>query len=156
MEANITYIPTTFYFFLDFQVLQGNMNHIPPFPSIHISMVKLRDCYGIVILLHIIRLFITSNAPLQAKIAHSVFKHRFYDTLFPFMLLGRELSYSRRLSMTESGAVVVKTGVGEPILAHAPTDIASEFGFFFNQHAVEDMSLNTLVPYRFNFRFQLL
>ncbi|KAI8440091.1 hypothetical protein MSG28_001513 [Choristoneura fumiferana] len=39
--------------------------------------------------------------------------------------IGRELSYSRRLSMTESGGVVVKTGVGEPILAHAPTDIAS-------------------------------
>ncbi|KAI8440093.1 hypothetical protein MSG28_001515 [Choristoneura fumiferana] len=46
---------------------------------------------------------------------HFVF---FYD-------IGRELSYSRRLSMTESGGVVVKTGVGEPILAHAPTDIAS-------------------------------
>ncbi|XP_072941668.1 proton-coupled zinc antiporter SLC30A1 [Epargyreus clarus] len=41
------------------------------------------------------------------------------------LLAGRELSYSRRLSMTEGGGVVLKTGAGEPILAHAPTDIAS-------------------------------
>lgn len=41
------------------------------------------------------------------------------------LLAGNELSYSRRLSMTESGVVVLKTGVGEPALAHAPTDIAS-------------------------------
>lgn len=41
------------------------------------------------------------------------------------LLAGRELSYSRRLSMTESGGVVLKQGVGEPVLAHAPTDIAS-------------------------------
>ncbi|XP_059060260.1 proton-coupled zinc antiporter SLC30A1 [Achroia grisella] len=41
------------------------------------------------------------------------------------LLAGRELSYSRRLSMTEGGGVVLKTGTGEPILAHAPIDIAS-------------------------------
>ncbi|KAL0883796.1 hypothetical protein ABMA27_015888 [Loxostege sticticalis] len=41
------------------------------------------------------------------------------------LLAGRELSYSRRLSMTEGGEVVLKTGAGEPVLAHAPTDIAS-------------------------------
>ncbi|XP_026326518.1 zinc transporter 1 [Hyposmocoma kahamanoa] len=41
------------------------------------------------------------------------------------LLAGRELSYSRRLSMTEGGGVILKTGAGEPILAHAPTDIAS-------------------------------
>ncbi|XP_013185768.1 proton-coupled zinc antiporter SLC30A1 [Amyelois transitella] len=41
------------------------------------------------------------------------------------LLAGRELSYSRRLSMTEGGGVVLKTGAGEPILTHAPTDIAS-------------------------------
>lgn len=41
-------------------------------------------------------------------------------------LTGRELSYSRRLSMTEGGGVILKTGAGEPILAHAPTDIASK------------------------------
>ncbi|XP_037297408.1 zinc transporter 10-like [Manduca sexta] len=39
--------------------------------------------------------------------------------------LCRELSYSRRLSVTEGGGVVLKTGSGEPVLAHAPTDIAS-------------------------------
>lgn len=41
------------------------------------------------------------------------------------LLAGRELSYSRRLSMTEGGGVILKMGAGEPILAHAPTDIAS-------------------------------
>ncbi|KAJ2950725.1 hypothetical protein O0L34_g8986 [Tuta absoluta] len=41
------------------------------------------------------------------------------------LLAGRELSYSRRLSMTEDGEVVLKSGAGEPVLAHAPTDIAS-------------------------------
>ncbi|PZC70728.1 proton-coupled zinc antiporter SLC30A1 [Helicoverpa armigera] len=41
------------------------------------------------------------------------------------LLAGRELSYSRRLSVTEGGGVVLKTGSGEPVLAHAPTDIAS-------------------------------
>ncbi|KAL4713536.1 hypothetical protein ACJJTC_007774 [Scirpophaga incertulas] len=41
------------------------------------------------------------------------------------LLAGRELSYSRRLTMTESGGVILKMGAGEPILAHAPTDIAS-------------------------------
>lgn len=41
------------------------------------------------------------------------------------LLAGRELSYSRRLSMTEGGEVVLKTGSAEPVLAHAPTDIAS-------------------------------
>lgn len=29
--------------------------------------------------------------------------------------------------MTESGVVVLKTGGGEPVLAHAPTDIASMY-----------------------------
>lgn len=43
------------------------------------------------------------------------------------MFIGRELSYSRRLSVTEGGGVVLKTGSGEPVLAHAPTDIASKF-----------------------------
>ncbi|KAI5641953.1 cation efflux family domain-containing protein [Phthorimaea operculella] len=42
------------------------------------------------------------------------------------LLAGRELSYSRRLSMTEDGEVVLKSGAGEPVLAHAPTDIASK------------------------------
>ncbi|GBP17097.1 Zinc transporter 10 [Eumeta japonica] len=41
------------------------------------------------------------------------------------LLAGRELSYSRRLSVTESGGVVLKAGGGEPVLAHAPTDIAN-------------------------------
>lgn len=41
------------------------------------------------------------------------------------LLAGRELSYSRRLSMTEGGGVILKAGGGEPVLAHAPTDIAS-------------------------------
>nr|XP_034825658.1 uncharacterized protein LOC117983275 isoform X2 [Maniola hyperantus] len=41
------------------------------------------------------------------------------------LLAGRELSYSRRLSVTEGGEVVLKTGSAEPVLAHAPTDIAS-------------------------------
>lgn len=41
------------------------------------------------------------------------------------LLAGRELSYSRRLSVTEGGGVVLKTGSAEPVLAHAPTDIAS-------------------------------
>ncbi|KAJ0179251.1 hypothetical protein K1T71_004963 [Dendrolimus kikuchii] len=41
------------------------------------------------------------------------------------LLAGRELSYSRRLCVTEDGGVELKTGAGEPVLAHAPTDIAS-------------------------------
>ncbi|XP_045459386.1 zinc transporter 1 [Melitaea cinxia] len=41
------------------------------------------------------------------------------------LLAGREMSYSRRLSMTEGGEVILKTGSAEPVLAHAPTDIAS-------------------------------
>ncbi|CAH0717276.1 unnamed protein product, partial [Brenthis ino] len=41
------------------------------------------------------------------------------------LLAGRELSYSRRLSMTPDGEVVLKSGSAEPVLAHAPTDIAS-------------------------------
>ncbi|CAK1551696.1 unnamed protein product [Leptosia nina] len=41
------------------------------------------------------------------------------------LLAGRELSYSRRLSVTESGGVVLKSGSKEPVLAHAPSDIAS-------------------------------
>lgn len=41
------------------------------------------------------------------------------------LLAGRELSYSRRLCVTEGGEVELKTGAGEPVLAHAPTDIAS-------------------------------
>ncbi|OWR53356.1 zinc transporter 1 like protein [Danaus plexippus plexippus] len=41
------------------------------------------------------------------------------------LLAGRELSYSRRLSIAEGGDVVLKSGTAEPVLAHAPTDIAS-------------------------------
>ncbi|XP_047522989.1 zinc transporter 1 [Pieris napi] len=41
------------------------------------------------------------------------------------LLAGRELSYSRRLSVTESGGVVLKSGSREPVLAHAPSDITS-------------------------------
>ncbi|KPJ20370.1 Zinc transporter 1 [Papilio machaon] len=46
-------------------------------------------------------------------------------TINYMLLAGRELSYSRRLSMTEGGGVVLKTGSAEPVLAHAPIDIVS-------------------------------
>lgn len=48
-----------------------------------------------------------------------------FNAINYMLLAGRELSYSRRLSVTEGGGVVLKTGSGEPVLAHAPTDIAS-------------------------------
>ncbi|XP_050676997.1 zinc transporter 1 [Leptidea sinapis] len=48
-----------------------------------------------------------------------------FNAIGYLLLAGRELSYSRRLSVTESGGVVLKTGAGEPVLAHAPIDIAS-------------------------------
>nr|XP_026491259.1 zinc transporter 1 [Vanessa tameamea] len=48
-----------------------------------------------------------------------------FNAINYMLLAGRELSYSRRLSMTEGGEVILKTGSAEPVLAHAPTDIAS-------------------------------
>ncbi|XP_045492225.1 zinc transporter 1 [Colias croceus] len=49
----------------------------------------------------------------------------FLNAINYMLLAGRELSYSRRLSVTEGGGVILKSGSREPVLAHAPIDIAS-------------------------------
>lgn len=56
-----------------------------------------------------------------------MFALRFMAFNLSIFAIGREFNYSRRLSVTESGGVILKTDSREPVLAHAPSDIVSKY-----------------------------